>query len=103
MHDTGLDDDAVLTEIEPFGRPGGVIIAPPVHVAELQIAMAWDSVNGGLAGVDTSGDAMEVVWQADVRSSMQPVVFPDSGFLTAGGDQDIFYCTTTTLSRIAWS
>lgn len=46
---------------------------------ERRIAIAWDSVNGGLAGVAI--DEMEVRWQLDVRPSMQPVVFPDSGEL----------------------
>lgn len=69
--------------IEPFGTPGGGIIAPPVHVPEANRAIAWDSVNGGLAGIETTEDgdtsALNVVWQLDVRASMQPVVFPDSG------------------------
>ena len=128
--------------IEPFGTPGGGIIAPPVHVPELDMAIAWDSVNGGLAGIRTGdsspkpgdsspkpgdsspkpggsspkpGDSspkpgggspradggaledescLEVAWHLDVRPSMQPVVFPDSGELaindyTDAGTDDI--------------
>ena len=84
---------------------------------------------------------MEVMWHLDVRASMQPVVFPESGelvindftadgsddlvvvdvasgalidrvdtgsriangmFLTAGGNRDVYYCTTTTLARVTW-
>ena len=80
--------------IEPFGTPGGGIIAPPVHVAEHDMAVAWDSVNGGLAGIRTCDDALDVVWHLDIRPSMQPVVFPDSGELaindyTDGGTDDI--------------
>ena len=41
--------------------------------------MAWDSINGGLAGVSI-GD-METNWTLDIRPSMQPIVFPDSGEL----------------------
>lgn len=106
------------------------------------MAIAWDSINGGLAGVDTSRAEMEVAWHLDIRASMQPVVFPESGefvindftpdgrddlvvvdvvsgtlldrvdigsriangmFLTAGGNRDVYYCTTTTLSRVKWS
>ena len=45
-----------------------------------------------LAGVDTSG-ALEPVWHLPVRSTMQPVVFPESGelvindFTPAGNDE----------------
>ena len=72
-----LDGSGDVDAVEPFGNPGGGIIAPPVHVPELQMAVAWDSVNGGLAGVDTS-DGLAVSWHLDVRPTMQPVVFPES-------------------------
>ena len=137
----GIDDPDDIDVIEPFGVPGGGIIAPPVHVPEFDMAIAWDSVNGGLAGVATD-EVMDVAWQLDVRPSMQPVVFPESGelvindftadgsddvivvdiasgtildrvptgsriangmFLTAGSNRDIYYCTTTVFSRIAWA
>jgi len=80
--------------IEPFGTPGGGIIAPPVHVPEHQMAIAWDSINGGLAGVSTAGGELNVAWQLDARASMQPIVFPDSGELvindfTADGSDDL--------------
>ncbi|MGY9081299.1 MAG: hypothetical protein ACKVK3_01690 [Acidimicrobiales bacterium] len=136
-----LDDPNDIQIVEPFGTPGGGIIAPPVHVPEHQMAIAWDSINGGLAGVSTAEATLNVAWQLDVRSSMQPVVFPESGelvindftadgfddiivvdiatgelidrvstgsriangmFLTAGGDRDLFYCSTLYLSRIIW-
>ena len=135
-----LDDPERLDVVEPFGTPGGGIIAPPVHVPEHQVAVAWDSVNGGLAGVDTS-DGLDVRWHLDVRPTMQPVVFPDSAemvindftrdgtddlivvdvrtgdlldrvdtgsrvangmFLTAGGNRDVFYCTTLCVARVTW-
>ena len=137
-----LNDLNSASSIEPFGVGGGGVIAPPVHVPEFNMAIAWDSINGGLAGVDTSRAEMEVAWHLDIRASMQPVVFPESGelvindftpdgrddlvvvdvvsgtlldrvdigsriangmFLTAGGNRDVYYCTTTTLSRVKWS
>ena len=52
-----------------------------MHVPELDICVAWDSINGGLAGISTSGDMLKTAWTLDVRPSMQPVVFPDSGEL----------------------
>lgn len=137
-----LNDHDDVRSIEPFGVPGGGIIAPPVDVPEHGVAIAWDSINGGIAGVDTTGDELAVRWHLDARASMQPVVFPDSGelvindftdaghddlivvdvttgdvldrvatgsriangmFLSAGGDRDVFYCTTTTLARVRWT
>ena len=84
-------DGSDRAEIEPFGTPGGGIIAPPVHVAEVKpgvgVAVAWDSVNGGLAGVEVPAEVtagrgeMRVAWHADVRPTMQPVVYPESGEL----------------------
>ena len=92
-------DDRDFAAIEPFGTPGGGIIAPPVHVPDVRpgvgMALAWDSVNGGLAGVEVPAGAepgdMEVAWHLAVRPSMQPVVYPESGELvindfTVGAD-----------------
>ena len=69
-----------IDTLEPFGNPGGGIIAPPVNVPEFDIAIAWDSINGGLAGISTT-EELEPLWHLNVRPSMQPVVFPDSGEL----------------------
>jgi len=113
-----LDDPDCIEHVAPFGTPGGGIIAPPVNVPEHGVAIVWDSVNGGLAGVDASGSPacidpsgvlagtpggeagtgafgpLETLWQLPVRATMQPVVFPDSGELvindfTAAGSDDI--------------
>lgn len=86
-------DGSEVQAIEPFGTAGGGIIAPPVHVPEHHMAIAWDSINGGLAGVSTEDD-LAVAWHVDARPSMQPVVFPDSRELvindfTAEGSDDI--------------
>lgn len=96
----GLEDPTDVLAIEPFGTPGGGIIAPPVHVPESQMAIAWDSINGGLAGISTAEGALEVAWQLDVRPSMQPVVFPESGELvindfTADGSDDVIVVDIT--------
>ena len=101
-----LSDDRDMDVIEPFGTPGGGIIAPPVHIPDVapgvDVAIAWDSINGGLAGIQIpthavgsrvsadgesrpleSGVAglMRVAWHLDVRPTMQPVVYPESGEL----------------------
>ena len=67
--------------IEPFDKEGGGIIAPPVNVPEYEICIAWDSINGGLAGISTTDRKLVVSWQLDMRPTMQPVVFPESGEL----------------------
>lgn len=94
LHRFSLNDPDDHVSIEPFGTPGGGIIAPPVHVPEANMAIAWDSINGGLAGVSTEGGNLDVAWHLDVRASMQPVVFPDSAELvindfTADGSDDV--------------
>ncbi len=84
-----------IEAIAPFGTPGGGIIAPPVHIPEYEMTIAWDSVNAGLAGVSSAGEELDVAWQIpDVRPSMQPVVFPESGELvindfTDSGSDDL--------------
>ena len=55
-------------------------------------AIAWDSINGGLAGIDDR--TMAPGWHLEVRPSMQPVVFPESGELvvndfTDDGEDDL--------------
>ncbi len=89
-----LTDPGDVIAVEPFGTAGGGVIAPPVHVPELDMAVAWDSINGGLAGIDTATPELRTVWHLDVRPSMQPVVFPESGELsindfTDAGTDDI--------------
>ena len=69
------------TSIEPFDKEGGGIIAPPVNVPEYEMCIAWDSINGGLAGISTTDRKLAVSWQLDMRPTMQPVIFPDSGEL----------------------
>lgn len=69
-----------LDSIEPFGNPGGGIVAPPVNIPESQLVIAWDSINGGLAGISTDGK-LEPAWHLDVRPTMQPIIYPESGEL----------------------
>ena len=85
-----LDDADDVREVAPFGISGGGIIAPPVHVpgdgSTAGWAIAWDSINGGLAGIDDR--TMEPIWHLEVRPSMQPVVFPESGELVVNDFTD---------------
>ncbi|MEC8998727.1 MAG: hypothetical protein VYC56_00405 [Actinomycetota bacterium] len=91
-----LDDASDVRSVAPFGTPGGGIIAPPVHVPRTEdssgLAVAWDSINGGLAAVDDV--TLEPLWHLNVRPSMQPVVYPESGELvindfTPAGTDDL--------------
>ena len=105
-----LDDASDVRSVAPFGTPGGGIIAPPVHVPGVDgssgVAVAWDSINGGLAGIDDL--ALEPLWHLEVRPSMQPVVFPESGELvindfTPDGTDDLIVvdvATGTLLDRV---
>ena len=70
-----------MKAIEPFDKDGGGIIAPPVNVPEFQVCIAWDSINGGLAGISSKDQNLSVSWHLDARPTMQPVVFPESGEL----------------------
>ena len=81
-------DDGALSQVTPFAHDGGGIIAPPVHVPELNLCIAWDSINGGLAGIATNGDQLKVVWRIDARPSMQPVVFPETAELVINDFRD---------------
>ncbi|MEM7020785.1 MAG: hypothetical protein AAF512_26015, partial [Pseudomonadota bacterium] len=74
-------NDAPIQTIMPFENEGGGIIAPPVHIPELQTCIAWDSINGGLAGISTENNELNVRWRLDARPSMQPVVFPETAEL----------------------
>lgn len=73
--------DASVQSIEPFEKDGGGIIAPPVHVPEHQMCIAWDSINGGLAGIATGNDELALAWRIEARPSMQPVVYPETAEL----------------------
>ena len=101
LHRISLNNPDDAASIEPFGTPGGGIIAPPVNVPEHHLAIAWDSINGGLAGIDTSGNDLSVAWTVNARPSMQPVVFPESGelvindFTNAGSDDLIVVDVST--------
>ncbi len=77
----GVDAQDDVRSLAFFEQRGGGIIAPPVHMPELGIAVAWDSLNGGLAGIRADADGLHVAWTTEIRPSMQPVVFPESGEL----------------------
>jgi outer membrane protein assembly factor BamB len=67
-----------MTAFSPFGLPGGYIIAPPVFVEPQNTLVCWDSANSKLAALDPDG---ALIWMRDMRVTMQPIVYPDSGEL----------------------
>jgi len=75
-------------------------------VREHGVTVCWDSINGGLAGVDD--ETLEVRWvRPEIRATMQPVVWPDSGELAINdfvGDGDdlvvVDVATGDLLSRV---
>lgn len=77
-----------VAAISPFDAAGGGVIAPPVAVPELGLCIAWDSINGGLAGIHTAGEELSVAWTVDARPTMQPVVFPETGELVINDYRD---------------
>jgi len=81
-------DDGAVQAIAPFGTPGGGIIAPPVHVPEHGMCIAWDSINGGLAGIADEPGGLRVAWTLDARPSMQPAAFPETGELVINDFRD---------------
>ena len=95
--------DGTVQAIATFGTRGGDIIAPPVHVPEHHLCIAWISINGGLAGISTQGDSLEVSRTVGARPSRQPVVFPDKGELVindSDGDDDKLIMVDMTTGEI---
>ncbi|MDG2049334.1 MAG: hypothetical protein P8M78_04145 [Myxococcota bacterium] len=82
-----LSDGKDACEVAPFGTAGGGIIAPPVHVPLYHMAVAWDSINGGLSGLDET--TLRPLWQLPIRPTMQPVIFPESGEMVINDFTDL--------------
>ncbi len=79
-----VDDPADQLVICPTELPGGWVIAPPL--ASGGVAVTWDTGNSGLAAFDVSpgpdGEVRgEMLWFQPFRSSMQPVLYADTGEL----------------------
>ena len=75
-----VDPGSPSQSVELSGELGGAIIAPPVFVPEYGLVVGWDSLKRGLFGLEwEEGKEPRPLWQLDVRPTMQPVVYPDSG------------------------
>ena len=72
-------DNQTIDYVTLSNKPGGGIIAPPVSIPKYNICIAWDSLNGGLYAVNQEN--LNIEWTINIRPTMQPVVFLDSGEL----------------------
>ncbi|MBT8241886.1 MAG: hypothetical protein KJN63_11735 [Acidimicrobiia bacterium] len=72
-------DSGDVAAAAPFDSAGGGIIAPPIHLAELGLVVCWDSINGGMAGLDDA--TLEIVWRNQIRPTMQPLLYAESNEL----------------------
>ena len=72
-------DNQTIDYVNLSNKPGGGIIAPPVSIPKYNICIAWDSLNGGLYAVNQEN--LNIEWTVNIRPTMQPVVFLDSGEL----------------------
>ena len=72
-------DNQTIDYVTLSNKPGGGIIAPPVSIPKYNLCIAWDSLNGGLYAVNQEN--LNIEWTVNVRPTMQPVVFLDSGEL----------------------
>jgi hypothetical protein len=77
-------DDAGDYEVVPVsGAPGGSITNPPLFDPERQVAVAYDSANGVLAGFRLRGGRLQPLWQHAYASAGHMLLFPDTGELIA--------------------
>ena len=72
-------DNQTIDYVTLSNKPGGGIIAPPVSIPKYNICIAWDSLNAGLYAVNQEN--LNIEWTVNIRPTMQPVVFLDSGEL----------------------
>ena len=72
-------DNQTIDYVTLSNKPGGGIIAPPVSIPKYNLCIAWDSLNGGLYAVNQEN--LNIEWSVNIRPTMQPVVFLDSGEL----------------------
>ena len=76
--------DASDHELVPVcGAPGGSITNPPLFDAQRQVAVAYDSANGVLAGVQVRGRPPRAALAAPLRLGRPPAALPDTGELVA--------------------
>ncbi len=79
---TGISaaDQTDVVTLVPTEYPSGWVIAPPlVHDG---VAVVWDTGNTGVAAFDiTAPGGPEMLWFQPFRTSMQPMLFPDTGEL----------------------
>ena len=74
-----LRDSNKIEVIRPFNKKMGSIFSPPAFDPVKNIALAFDTGNGLLAGIKySSRDGFDKVWERPTRISMQMVLYSDT-------------------------
>jgi hypothetical protein len=74
-----LNDSSNIEVISPFNKKMGSIFSPPAFDPNKNIALAFDTGNGLLAGIKYSPkDGFNKLWEKPTRISMQMVLFSDT-------------------------
>ena len=74
-----LNDSSNVEVIRPFNKKMGSIFSPPAFDPNKNIALAFDTGNGLLAGIKYSQiDGFNKLWEKPTRISMQMVLFSDT-------------------------
>ena len=72
-------DQADVITLVATEHPSGWVLAPPlVHNG---VAVVWDTGNTGIAAFDITAGHPEMLWFQPFRTSMQPMLYPDTGEL----------------------
>ena len=68
-----------LEVVQPFDKQRGSIFSPPAFDPIHKVAIAFDTGNGLLAGLNYSNDlGFKKLWEKPTRISMQMVMFSDT-------------------------
>jgi hypothetical protein len=78
-----LEDSGDHELVEVSGAPAGSITNPPLFDAGRQVAVAYDSANGVLAGFSFRGGRLQPLWQRPYASAGHMLLFADTGELIA--------------------
>ena len=74
-----IKNDKMLEVVQPFDKQRGSIFSPPAFDPIHKVAIAFDTGNGLLAGLNYSEDlGFKKLWEKPTRISMQMVMYSDT-------------------------